>query len=253
MALLGAAARLTVAPIDGAAAGRDHARDGPRHRQVFGPVAALARHDDPRRFATVCAPSPESVVWDSERSCVGIKTLATANAPPRSGRPTRRRRDLEAARIGTRCVHVESGHGMLDHSESCQASRAKERAPMPALPPYIIEPIFEQFTALLPEREVDHPLGCHRSRIPDRVIFEKLVQVLVFGCAYERIADGSCSATTLRDRRDEWIACGAIETLRQIALEAYDSFIGLELTDVAVDGGASPRHLAAARRRAGAR
>jgi transposase len=107
---------------------------------------------------------------------------------------------------------------------------------MPALPPYIIEPIWEQFTALLPEREVNHPLGCHRSRIPDRVIFEKLVQVLVFGCAYRRIADEECSATTLRDRRDEWIAGGVIETLRQIALEAYDRFIGLELADVAVDG-----------------
>ncbi len=60
---------------------------------------------------------------------------------------------------------------------------------MPALPPYIIEPIWEQLVALLPEREVDHPLGCHRPRIPDRVVFEKLVQVLVFGCAYEKIAD----------------------------------------------------------------
>ncbi len=107
---------------------------------------------------------------------------------------------------------------------------------MPAIPPYIIEPIWEQFRALLPEREMVHPLGCHRSRIPDWVVFEKLVQILVFGCAYRRIADGSCSATTLRDRRDEWIACGVIETLREIALEAYDRFIGLELADMAVDG-----------------
>jgi hypothetical protein len=59
---------------------------------------------------------------------------------------------------------------------------------MPALQTYIIEPIWEQFAALLPERIVDHPLGCHRSRVPDRVVFEKLVQVLVFGCAYWRIA-----------------------------------------------------------------
>ena len=107
---------------------------------------------------------------------------------------------------------------------------------MPAIPPYIIDPVWEQFSALLPERKVDHPLGCHRPRIPDRVVFEKLVQVLVFGCAYRRIADESCSATTLRDRRDEWIACAVIETLRQIALDAYDRFIGLELADVAVDG-----------------
>ena len=88
---------------------------------------------------------------------------------------------------------------------------------------------------MLPERETNHPLGCHRSRIPERTVFEKLVEVLVFGCAYERIADESCSATTLRRRRDEWIACGVMDKLRQIALEAYDKFIGLQLADVAVD------------------
>ncbi len=106
---------------------------------------------------------------------------------------------------------------------------------MPALPPYIIEPIFQQFSALLPERETSHPLGCHRPRIPDRVVFEKLVQILVFGCAYEKIADGSCSATTLRDRRDEWIELGVIERLREMSLEAYDRAIGLELSELAVD------------------
>src|SRR5215210_1120429 len=130
---------------------------------------------------------------------------------------------------------MESGHGMLDHPGSYQASR-RRRMPVPALPPYLIEPIWQQFSALIPERGASHPLGCHRPRIPNRVVFEKLVEVLVFGCAYRRIADGSCSATTLRDRRDEWIACGVIETLRRIALEAYDRFIGLELADVAVDG-----------------
>jgi transposase len=74
---------------------------------------------------------------------------------------------------------------------------------IPALPSWIIEPVWVQFSALLPDHDVDHPLGCHRPRIPERVIFDKLVQVLVFGCGYERIADQSCSATTLRRRRDE--------------------------------------------------
>ena len=106
---------------------------------------------------------------------------------------------------------------------------------MPAIPPYIIEPIFEQLRALLPEREVEHPLGCHRPRIPDRVVFEKLVQVLVFGCAYWRIADGSCSATTLRRRRDEWIEAGLMDALEEMAREAYDRAVGLDLSDVAVD------------------
>jgi hypothetical protein len=67
------------------------------------------------------------------------------------------------------------------------------------------------------------------------VVFEKLVQILVFGCAYERIADDSCSESTLRRRRDEWIELGVMERLRQICLDAYERLIGLELSEVAVD------------------
>jgi transposase len=107
---------------------------------------------------------------------------------------------------------------------------------VPALEPYIIEPIWEQFEALLPEREIDHPLGCHRPRIPERLVFEKLVQILVFGCAYWRIADEFCSESTLRRRRNEWIELGLMEKLRDISLEAYDRLIGLELGDLVVDG-----------------
>ena len=107
---------------------------------------------------------------------------------------------------------------------------------MPAIPQYIIDPIWEQFCALLPKRDAHvHPLGCHRRRIPDRLVFDKLVQVLVFGCAYDRIAHEGCSASTLRRRRDEWIDSGAMEKLRGMALEAYDRIVGLELSEVAVD------------------
>ena len=106
---------------------------------------------------------------------------------------------------------------------------------MPALPPYIIDPIWEQFCALLPQRAVKHPWGSHRPRIDDRLVFDKLVQILVFGCAYERISDESCSATTLRRQRDEWIGSGVMEKLQEITLDAYDRIVGLELSDVAVD------------------
>jgi transposase len=106
---------------------------------------------------------------------------------------------------------------------------------MPAISPYIIEPIWEQFRALLPERKVNHPLGCHRRRIPDHLVFEKLLQILVFGCAYWRIADESCSATTLRRRRDEWIEAGVMDALEEMARQTYDRTIGLDLADVTVD------------------
>ena len=104
------------------------------------------------------------------------------------------------------------------------------------LPSWIINPFWDQFHALLPEHVDTHPLGCHRPRVPDRVVFDKLIQVLVFGCGYERVADRTCSARTLRRRRDEWIAAGVAEQLHQLAVTAYDRMIGLELDHLAVDG-----------------
>jgi transposase len=93
---------------------------------------------------------------------------------------------------------------------------------VPALPSSILEPLWVQVAALLPTRQDTHPLGCHRPRIPDRVIFDKLIQVLVFGCGYRRIADQTRSATTLRRRRDEWIALGLADRLRCAVLGTSD-------------------------------
>jgi transposase len=107
---------------------------------------------------------------------------------------------------------------------------------VPALPSSVLEPLWVQVAALLPTRQVSHPLGCHRPRIADRVVFDKLIQVLVFGCGYRRIADATCSASTLRRRRDEWIRAGVAEQLRRAVLAAYDRLFGLELEHLVVDG-----------------
>ncbi len=107
---------------------------------------------------------------------------------------------------------------------------------MPAVPSSILEPIRDQFSALLPAHDVAHLLGCHRQRVPDRLVFDKLVQVLIFGCAYHRIAGETCSASTLRRRRDEWVGLGLMDTLQALVLGAYDRMIGLDLADLAVDG-----------------
>ena len=110
---------------------------------------------------------------------------------------------------------------------------------MPALPSWLIEPLWDQFATLLPPRKTyvaTHPWGCHRRRIADRVVFDKLIQVLRFGCSYEAIADTTCSATTLRTRRDEWIELGVFGALARIAREAYDRIVGLVLDEIAVDG-----------------
>jgi transposase len=107
---------------------------------------------------------------------------------------------------------------------------------VPAVPSCILDPLREEFLALLPPRVDRHPLGCHRRRIDDCIVFDKLVAGLVFGCGYERLGDTRCSATTLRRRRDEWIAAGVFDRLRASVLAAYERLIGLDLADVSIDG-----------------
>ena len=50
------------------------------------------------------------------------------------------------------------------------------------------------------------------------------------------IADCTCSATTIRERRNEWIKAGIFARLKMIARESYDRIVGLVLEDLAVDG-----------------
>lgn len=107
---------------------------------------------------------------------------------------------------------------------------------MPAVPSSIIDPIWRQFAALIPPVSDTHPLGCHRPRIADRIVFDKLIQVLVLGASYAKIADSTCSASTLRTRRDEWITAGIFDELEQICLESYDRIVGLDLDNISVDG-----------------
>lgn len=67
---------------------------------------------------------------------------------------------------------------------------------MPAIPSLIIEPVWDHVSVLLPPHPETHPRGCHRTRIPDRVVVDKLVHVLVVGGAYSRIADAKCATST---------------------------------------------------------
>lgn len=110
---------------------------------------------------------------------------------------------------------------------------------MPAVPVSLLHPIWEQFVVLLPQypgTAPTHPLGCHRRRIPDRVVFEHVVVALVHGSGYERIASAACSDRTIRLRVKAWTEAGLTQELHQLVVAQYDRMIGLDLEDVVVDG-----------------
>lgn len=108
---------------------------------------------------------------------------------------------------------------------------------MLALHPRVVDALWAALEPRLPEVVDDHPLGCHRHRLADRACFEAILFRLVTGCSWDvagRLGKGS--ETTLRRRRDEWLAAGVFDGLVDESLEGYDRIIGLDLSDVAVDG-----------------
>jgi transposase len=110
---------------------------------------------------------------------------------------------------------------------------------VPAVPVSLLDPVWAQFAALLPAHPTvapSHPLGRHRARIPDRVVFEHVVAALVHGSGYERIATPGCSDRTIRRRLREWADAGLAQTLHALVLEQYDRMIGIDLDDVVADG-----------------
>ena len=109
---------------------------------------------------------------------------------------------------------------------------------MLALNPVVVDAIWQSFAAYLPKRgRTSHPLGCHRPRISDRECFEAILFRLVTGCSWDvagRLGKGS--ETTLRRRRDEWVAARAFQHLVEEAIKAFDKVIGLDLSEVSIDG-----------------
>lgn len=110
---------------------------------------------------------------------------------------------------------------------------------MRAFDPEVVDAVWQAVEGLLPRLADSHPLGCHRPRAPDRLCFEGILIRLVTGCSWvdaERLLGGAVSDTTLRARRDEWIAAGVFDRLAAEALAGYDRIVGLDLGDCTVDG-----------------
>ena len=110
---------------------------------------------------------------------------------------------------------------------------------MRALEPEVVEVIWQTVEPLLPRQVETHPLGCHRPRVGDRLCLWGIVIRLVTGASWvdiEAILEHRVSDTTLRARRDEWISAGVFEQLKAEAIAAFDRIVGLDLTEVSLDG-----------------
>jgi transposase len=110
---------------------------------------------------------------------------------------------------------------------------------MRAFDPEVVDTVWAAVEPLLPSHPDHHPLGCHRPRADDRDCFKVMLVRLVTGCSWEdaeRLCANKVSDTTARARRDEWVDADVFDRVVAEAISAYDKIIGLDLTEVAVDG-----------------
>jgi len=110
---------------------------------------------------------------------------------------------------------------------------------MRALDPEVVDTVWAAIEPLVPPHPENHPLGCHRPRAADRSCFEVMLVRLVTGCSWEdaeRLCRNKVSDTTVRSRRDEWDEAGVFDRLAAEAIRAYDKIVGLDLSEVAIDG-----------------
>lgn len=110
---------------------------------------------------------------------------------------------------------------------------------MRALEPEVVDVIWQTIEPLIPTPAETHPLGCHRPRVPDRLCFWGILIRLVTGSSWvdiEAILEHRVSDTTLRARRDEWIAAGVFDQLVTQAHAAFDRILELDLSEVSLDG-----------------
>ena len=110
---------------------------------------------------------------------------------------------------------------------------------MRALEAEVRDAVWAAMESLIPVPVSNHPLGCHRPRKSDRLVFDVMLVRLVTGVSWvdaELLTGSQVSDTTVRNRRDEWIEAGVFASLEHEALDAYDRIIGLDLSNVALDG-----------------
>jgi transposase len=139
-------------------------------------------------------------------------------------------------------VAIHRSSGWLGFDSECDPSTVdtvEATVIMRALEPEVVDAVWTAIEGLIPPLRDDHPLGCHRPRVADRLCFRGILIRLVTGASWvdiEHILDGQVSDTTLRSRRDEWIDAGVFEALKDEATAAFDRIIGLDMREVALDG-----------------
>jgi putative transposase len=107
--------------------------------------------------------------------------------------------------------------------------------------------LWERVAPLLPEPPF-HPLGTHRSRVPDRDAMDAILLVLRTGMQWNALnATGVCSSSSAHRRFQEWEQAGVFAEIWRQGLLEYDKTVGIDWAWLAADGAMSKAPLGGAK------
>jgi transposase len=96
--------------------------------------------------------------------------------------------------------------------------------------------LWERVEPLLPAPPF-HPLGTHRSRVPDRDAMDAILLVLRTGMQWNALnATGVCSSSSAHRRFQEWGQAGVFAEIWRQGLLEYDKIVGIDWAWLAADG-----------------
>ena len=107
--------------------------------------------------------------------------------------------------------------------------------------------LWERVQPLLPPPPF-HPLGTHRSRVPDRDAMDAILLVLRTGMQWNALnATGVCSSSSAHRRFQEWEQAGVFAEIWRQGLLEYDKVVGIDWAWLAADGAMSKAPLGGAK------
>lgn len=97
--------------------------------------------------------------------------------------------------------------------------------------------LWEKVEPLIPQPADEHPLGCHRPRVPNRSAMDAILLVLRTGMQWNALdATGICSSSSAHRRFQEWERAGVFAEIWRQGLLDYEEAVGIDWEWLAADG-----------------
>ena len=97
--------------------------------------------------------------------------------------------------------------------------------------------MWEEMKLIIPKPIDNHPLGCHKPRIEDRIVMNGILFILRTGIQWKGLDyTNICKHSVAHDRFQEWTKAGVFEEFWRRGLLMYDEIKGIGWKWISLDG-----------------